>query len=596
MVDVESTESSKDIRANLDNKVNEINPVCQCKKCINIEAPDDSTKQPCSSRVYCYGPLLHEVQTTQPHLYRDSKSFVDMRMRNSEIETLRNFNKLMNETNCKPSRDQLSEFVNKTFEEVKELDEITPEDFNKSPPFLNNIKDPELKKFASFLNEMWPELARKVPNEAKTKSKQYSILPVPYTFVVPGGRFREPYYWDSYWIISGLLICEMKDTARDMLKNFFWFVDKYGFVLNGGRIYYEKRSQPPLLAHMVYLYVKKTNDKKFLEEKVGENTNIQLLEKELVFWSKNSKISVKGNTLLRYYVDVEGPRPEGYREDYIMTDNATDSLKYLYKEFKSAAESGWDYSSRWFANPDTDRSLKNLKVTNIAPVDLNAFYCGGLDHLTELYSLLGNTAKSEEWKKKGDEFRESIYKVLWSETDGIWFDVDITTGEHRKQFYPSNMSPLWTKVIHASQSSADVANRVAQYLNGTKEFHLPGGVPASNINTSQQWDYPNVWPPLIGYMVEGLQNSDSDYAKELAFELTERWIYSNYLSYDSGKRMYEKYHCEFPGQRGAGGEYTVQFGFGWTNGVILEMLNVYGDRLSLTAIKERVEQLMQSKT
>jgi len=69
--------------------------------------------------------------------------------------------------------------------------------------------------------------------------------------VIPGGRFRESYYWDSYWIVLGLLACDMKETARGLVQNLLDDVANFGFVPNGGRIYYLNRSQPPLLSEMV---------------------------------------------------------------------------------------------------------------------------------------------------------------------------------------------------------------------------------------------------------------------------------------------------------------------------------------------------------
>jgi hypothetical protein len=73
--------------------------------------------------------------------------------------------------------------------------------------------------------------------------------------VVPGGRFEESYYWDSYWIIRGLLICDMTETAWGVISNLLEDVTNFGFVPNGGRIYYLDRSQPPLLTLMIAEYL-----------------------------------------------------------------------------------------------------------------------------------------------------------------------------------------------------------------------------------------------------------------------------------------------------------------------------------------------------
>ena len=67
----------------------------------------------------------------------------------------------------------------------------------------------------------------------------------------PGGRFAETYYWDSYWIVQGLLVCGMAETARGMVLNALHQVREHGLVPNGARVYYLNRSQPPLLSDMV---------------------------------------------------------------------------------------------------------------------------------------------------------------------------------------------------------------------------------------------------------------------------------------------------------------------------------------------------------
>ena len=130
-------------------------------------------------------------------------------------------------------------------------------------------------------------------------------------FASTGGRFREFYYWDTYWIIQGLLLSEMYDTTRGILENFLSMVDTYGHVPNGGRVYYIQRSQPPLLIPMVDSYVTQTGNITFLRN------NINLLEKEFKFWMSNRTVTVNidGNEykLARHYAPSQGPRPEGYR-------------------------------------------------------------------------------------------------------------------------------------------------------------------------------------------------------------------------------------------------------------------------------------------
>lgn len=92
-----------------------------------------------------------------------------------------------------------------------------------------------------------------------------------------------------------------------MLDNFIQIVDLYGLIPNGGRIYYQQRSQPPMLIPMIDMYVNATGDVEFLRQRINS------IENELQFWLKNRVVSVKGHTLARYNVEFDGPRPESYR-------------------------------------------------------------------------------------------------------------------------------------------------------------------------------------------------------------------------------------------------------------------------------------------
>lgn len=262
------------------------------------------------SEIYCYGPLLHTVQMSSP--YADSKTFVDMKMKYSVEETLRRFDTLMNATHKNPSKHDIQVFLNRTFDEAgSEFEDWDPSDWIETPKFLSSIKDPALREWGNELNDLWKLLGRKVKDDVKEHPEQYSLIYIPNPVIVPGGRFREFYYWDSYWIVRGLLISEMFDTVKGMLTNFISIVDKYGFIPNGGRVYYTRRSQPPLLIPMVKTYYDETKDLQFIRD------NIHILEKELMFWFNNHTVVVdkdgKNFTLATFGDSSYGPRPESYK-------------------------------------------------------------------------------------------------------------------------------------------------------------------------------------------------------------------------------------------------------------------------------------------
>jgi alpha,alpha-trehalase len=150
-------------------------------------------------------------------IFDDSKTFVDMKMKESPEITLNLFDEFMKKHNNGPTRDDIKTWVNQTFEpRGSEFENWTPDDYKKNPAILSKIKDKEFRNFAQALNDIWLELGRKMKKEIKDNSQLYSIIYVENPVIVPGGRFLEFYYWDSYWIIRGLLISEMRDVSNEL--------------------------------------------------------------------------------------------------------------------------------------------------------------------------------------------------------------------------------------------------------------------------------------------------------------------------------------------------------------------------------------------
>jgi len=74
-----------------------------------------------------------------------------------------------------------------------------------------------------------------------TQPQLHSLLPLPGITAIPGDRFRELYYWDSYWVIKGLLVSGMTETATSEVRNLLSLLETYGHVPNGARVYYINR-------------------------------------------------------------------------------------------------------------------------------------------------------------------------------------------------------------------------------------------------------------------------------------------------------------------------------------------------------------------
>lgn len=97
----------------------------------------------------------------------------------------------------------------------------------------------------------------------------------------------------------------------------------------------------------------------------------------------------------------------------------------------------------------------------------------------------------------------------------------------------------------------------------------------SSYETGQQWDAPNAWAPLQHVLIQGLRDSGVPQGQELAEKLARAWVRNNRLAFERTGHMHEKYDARVPGAAGGGGEYEPQVGFGWTNGVMLELLRLY---------------------
>ncbi|KAK0394558.1 hypothetical protein QR680_000804 [Steinernema hermaphroditum] len=530
--------------------------------------------------IYCSGKLLEAVMTHR--LYEDSKTFVDKPLAKDPNVTIAEFNRRFPMPIREINTNELTNFVNEHFlEEGTELQPCTIPDWKEDPLRLVTIADPVLRQWALELNGIWKNLCREMNPNIQTAPEKYSLLYVPNRFIVPGGRFREFYYWDAYWIIKGLLASGMHETTKLMISNFAHIVEKYGFVPNGGRVYYLQRSQPPLLTPMVYEYYEATRDADFVR------TVLPTLEKELLFWDNHRKMNFTMNgkqyEVYQYRTDSNVPRPESYREDVEVTKQYTkeSDKRRIWRDIASAAESGWDFSSRWFAD---HQNMKTIETTNVLPVDLNAFICWNMNILSYLYDEIGDEAHSDQYRTRMSRFRNTFQKVFYVREKSGWYDFNLRSKEHNFQFYPSIAIPLFTKCYHSMNHAQ--SDRLFNKMEQMGVLNYTGGIPTSLAkSTNQQWDFPNGWSPLNHMIIEGLRKSENSRMQEKAYRLAQKWVLSNYRVFTASGSMWEKYNViGTQPKSGNGGEYEVQAGFGWTNGAILDLLSTYSDRLSFPSV------------
>lgn len=548
----------------------------------NGKSKDGGYIEACADNIYCKGSVLHKVQMSKA--FGDAKTFVDMPMRDELSKIMPPLTHQLNKSN---GAAEIKVTVEKYFSKAgTELTNFIPLDWKENPSVLSKLNDTRLREWAKDINNRWKILTRKMKDEVKANPSRYSLIFSKNPFVVPGGRFREFYYWDTYWVVQGLLLSDMTSTVKGMLENFIELVKVYGIVPNGGRIYYLNRSQPPFLSLMVYEYWKKTNDTGFLLK------SLPYLEREYEFWMKNRTVTLdrshgfKDTYLLnRYGTPMGYPRPESYWNDVETMEKAgivsESRRKSLYADIASAAESGWDFSSRWFAYSGKNAMrMTSIKTRDIVPVDLNAILCKVEGSLSHLYKVIADASQARKYERAYRNRIKTISKVFWNEQQKQWLDFDLQTKQHRSAFYVSNISPIWANCYGNKSRAAEAIDSIKR--QGVLGY--PGGVPTSLNETEEQWDFPNAWPPLQDMMETSLRESGKS---DLAFELAKKWIDTNYLSWKETGHMYEKYDVNVRGKPGHGGEYGVQVGFGWSNGVVLQLLDRYGDRLRAPEYKPK---------
>jgi alpha,alpha-trehalase len=409
---------------------------------------------------------------------------------------------------------------------------------------------------------LWPQLTR-APLAADAHSSQ---LPLAHPYVVPGGRFREMYYWDSYFTMLGLVRDGHQDTTASMVDDFAGLLARYGHIPNGTRSYYLSRSQPPVFYLMVALLSADSAD--------AWARYLPSLRAEYAYWMAGERwlrpgkatrnvVALPGGAILnRYWDALATPRDESYREDVALAAQAAHDGRApasLYRDLRAAAESGWDFSSRWLRDPG---SLASIETTAIVPVDLNSLLYGLERAISQGCARRGDGACAREFERRATARRAAITRYLWDARGARYLDYQWQRGEQIARPSAAMLYPLFTGVADAQQGQG-VADAVR------RDLLAPGGVLATPLRTGQQWDAPNGWAPLQWIAVQGLR----DYGeRELAQEIATRWLRTVARGYDESGRLLEKYDV-LESRPGGGGEYPLQDGFGWTNGVTRALLD-----------------------
>jgi alpha,alpha-trehalase len=519
-----------------------------------------------------YDVLFKDIQMAR--IYPDGKTFVDLVPKRSPQAIMSDYNKIKK---APPVDFSLKKFAEENFEmpASQQLNYVTRE-----------------KDVVSHIQSLWAVLKRNPDNPIDGSS----LLPLPNPYIVPGGRFREVYYWDSYFTMLGLKESGETKTIEDMVSNFAYMINTYGHIPNGNRSYYLSRSQPPFFALMVELLAEIKGDAVYA-------TYLPALEKEYQYWMMGSEklaagaanqrvVKLADGTLLnRYWDDLDIPRQESYREDVETAEQAAKSMlaikefknekqkekaaeqirSEIFRHLRSGAASGWDFSSRWFADK---KNITTIQTTHFLPVDLNCLLYQLELTLKTAYTKISssksdvtarNISLAGQYDKRAQDRKKAIEQYCWNESAGIYADYNFISQKVNDQVNMSGMFPLFFQV-------ADRVRAEKEQKAVIRDLLKDGGFLTTPEYTGQQWDAPNGWAPLQWIAIIGLEKYG--YFEE-SRQSAERWVKLNKSVFDRTGKLMEKYNVTDLKLDAGGGEYPSQDGFGWTNGVLLALIKKY---------------------
>ncbi len=419
---------------------------------------------------------------------------------------------------------------------------------NSAPPTVNSI--------AEYIEQMWRNLSRHHPHD------DGSLIGLPHKYIVPGGRFDEQFYWDSYFIMLGLAADEDWDTVRGMIDNIAYQIKVYGFVPTANRSYFLSRSQPPVFALMVRLLAGHDGPRtltKYLPEMLAE---YRFWMKGMSHLSQTEHFAYRrvvqmpdGSMLNRYYDNKQTARPESHREDNetVAMSNGRASDK-LFLHLRAAAESGWDFSSRWLKDP---LDLSSIHTADIVPVDLNVLLLVLEETIAEAHNRRWHPLAKRRYRKLALSRKRAINHYLWSSKENWFMDYNFHDDELTGVMSLAGILPLYAGVVRRPRAQKAIRRLETDFLKA-------GGLVTTLQVTGQQWDAPNGWAPLHWFASQALRRYGED---ELANKVEDRWLRTVEAVYEQTGALVEKYNVVDGPIAGGGGEYSVQEGFGWTNGV-----------------------------
>jgi alpha,alpha-trehalase len=386
----------------------------------------------------------------------------------------------------------------------------------------------EIAEAFAYIEGKWPELTFNQPIDDGT------LIGLPHPFVVPsvanesGFSFQEMYYWDSYFIVQGLMTGGHDELSAGMLENMIVMARRFHIIPNASRMYFSGRSQPPFLTSFIFdIFEAQDKDLNWLTERIS------VAEREYnSVWMHSSHPNWRNvfQGLSRYY-DI----------------NLLDHL--------AEAESGWDMNTRFSG-----------KALSFIPIDLQALLYKYETDFARASDLIGQPDNATIWRERAQKRAATVTEYLWDEDAGFFFDLDYITFQKSKVWSLAAYYTMWSGMATPEQ-----ARRMTENLD---KFTHQGGLTTSSSpdeyfgETPTQWAYPNGWAPLHWLTCLGLRN----YGHQTEAESVARaWIGNNLQHFQVNGVFREAYNVVNPELPPKPGVYPPQLGFGWTNGVFVDL-------------------------
>ncbi|HYF97119.1 MAG TPA: trehalase family glycosidase, partial [Patescibacteria group bacterium] len=402
---------------------------------------------------------------------------------------------------------------------------------------LHELSLSDVQPALNYIDAYWERLERFHPKD------EGNLIGLPEPFLVPSFEaghefdYNELYYWDSYFMIQGLLDEEHKELVMGILDNLIYLFDRFKIIPNASRLYLTSRSQPPFLTSFIWdIYEAYGLDKKWLGKK------LKTAEEEYhTVWMGTQKPNARNvyNGLSRYY-------------------------DFNYLNDIAETESGWDMTPRF-----------NRKALDYLPIDLNSLLYKYEMDFAKYYDLIGKKGIAHDWKNLAHKRKKNVNALMWNNLRSQFYDYNYLKKRRSTVSSLATYYPLWTGMASKEQAKKLVRTlRRYEHEGGlatTDTLQLTKYVPGVTM-VPTQWAYPNGWAPLHFMVIKGLEDYGyHDDARRIAI----KWLKTNLDWFNKHGVFLDKYNVVDPKQPPEKGLYPSQTGFGWTNSVFIYLANKY---------------------